>query len=63
LNAPGPRTRPIAPLLAGATLRLGLGAPFLLAGALKSAYDVGLYLTFRNIAVEDRPPREPATAG
>jgi predicted MFS family arabinose efflux permease len=56
-------TRPVAPLLAGATLRVGLGAPFLLAGALKSAYDIGLYLTFRNVAVEDGHPREPATAG
>jgi predicted MFS family arabinose efflux permease len=42
-------TRPIAPLLAGATLRAGLGAPFLIAGTLKSIYDIGLYLVFRNV--------------
>ena len=42
-------TRPFAPLLAGAALRIGLGAPFLIAGALKSVYDVGLYLTFRRV--------------
>ena len=54
-------TRPIAPLLAGATLRAGLGAPFLIAGALKSVYDLGLYLTFRTVAVEGEPPPEHAT--
>lgn len=42
-------TRPIAPLLAGVALRAGLGAPFLIAGALKSVYDTGLYALFRNI--------------
>jgi len=57
-------TRPIAPLIAGPALRAGLGAPFLIAGALKSVYDLGLYLTFRTVAVEgERPPPEPATAG
>jgi len=35
-------TRPIAPALAGLTLQAGLGAPFILAGALKSIYDLGL---------------------
>ena len=42
-------TRPVAPLLAGATLRAGLGAPFLIAGTLKSIYDVGLYVVFRDV--------------
>jgi len=45
-------TRPVAPLLAGAALRGALGAPFLIAGALKSVYDIGLYLSFRDIEVE-----------
>jgi predicted MFS family arabinose efflux permease len=40
-------TRPVAPLLAGAVLHAGLGAPFLLAGALKSVYDLALYRLFR----------------
>src|SRR5207244_4145860 len=44
-------TRPVAPLLAGAALRAGLGAPFLIAGALKSLYDLGLYATFRRVEV------------
>jgi MFS family permease len=49
-------TRPIAPLLAGATLRAGLGAPFLVAGALKSIYDVGLYVAFRDVQVPYKRP-------
>jgi MFS family permease len=42
--------RPLAPLVAGALLQgAWLGAPFLVAGTLKSAYDLGLYRLFRNI--------------
>jgi predicted MFS family arabinose efflux permease len=44
-------TRPIAPLLAGAAIRGALGAPFVIAGALKSVYDLGLYALFRNVDV------------
>jgi len=32
--------RPIGPLLAGATQTLGLGVPFVIAGTIKSAYDL-----------------------
>jgi hypothetical protein len=56
-------TRPIAPLLAGATLRGALGAPFLIAGTLKSLYDLGLYVLFRHVTPEGEHPREPATTG
>jgi MFS family permease len=49
-------TRPVAPLLAGAAIRTALGAPFLIAGAIKSAYDVGLYVTFRNVRVAGNEP-------
>jgi predicted MFS family arabinose efflux permease len=56
-------TRPIAPLTAALSLRAGLGAPFLIAGALKSAYDLGLYLIFRNAAVEGERARELPTGG
>ncbi len=56
-------TRPVAPLIAGATLRGALGAPFLIAGALKSVYDLGLYALFRDVEVEGERPREPAPAG
>ena len=50
-------TRPLAPLLAGIALRGGLGAPFLLAGGLKSVYDLGLYLLFRRVPI--RAVRNP----
>ena len=39
--------RPVGPLVAGATLQGALGAPFLIAGALKSTYDLALYALFR----------------
>ena len=42
-------TRPVAPLAAAAALRVALGAPFFVAGALKCAYDVGLYVSFRRV--------------
>ena len=42
-------TRPVAPLLAGAALRGALGAPFLIAGVLKSVYDLSFYAFFRRI--------------
>jgi MFS family permease len=42
--------RPLAPLAAGALLQgAWLGAPFLVAGILKSGYDLGLYRLFRHI--------------
>jgi MFS family permease len=44
--------RPVAPVVAGAALRAGLGAPFLIAGAVKTIYDVGLYLLFRKVDVD-----------
>jgi predicted MFS family arabinose efflux permease len=44
-------TRPFAPLLAAAVLPAGLGMPFVLAGVLKSVYDVGLYTLFRDVDV------------
>lgn len=56
-------TRPVAPLVAGATLQGALGAPFVIAGTLKSAYDLGLYALFRNVEVEgERREPEPAAA-
>jgi hypothetical protein len=46
-NAARYTTRPIGPLLAGVTLRVWLGAPFAIAGILKSVYDLALYASFR----------------
>ena len=44
-------TRPIAPLLAGVALRGALGTPFVIAGTLKSIYDIALYAAFRRVSV------------
>ena len=41
--------RPLGPLLAGPIIAVSLGAPFVIAGALKSVYDVGLYALFRHV--------------
>jgi hypothetical protein len=41
--------RPIAPLLAGVALQAALGTPFVIAGALKSVYDLRLYALFRRV--------------
>jgi len=56
-------TRPIAPLIAGATLRGALGAPFFIAGTLKSLYDAGLYILFRDVDVEGRRLSQTGTGG
>jgi MFS family permease len=40
-------TRPLGPLAAAPILQVSLAAPFVIAGALKSAYDVSLYALFR----------------
>lgn len=55
-------TRPVAPLIAGATLPGAVGATFVIAGALKSVYDLGLYALFRNVQVEGERTSKPATA-
>jgi predicted MFS family arabinose efflux permease len=46
-------TRPLGPLAAAPIMQLSLGAPFVIAGALKSAYDLALYAAFRRRS----PPR------
>jgi len=40
-------SRPFGPLAAAPIMQVSLGAPFLIAGALKSVYDLGLYALFR----------------
>ena len=42
-------TRPIGPLVGGATLTIALGAPFVIAGAVKSVYDIAFYAMFRRV--------------
>jgi MFS family permease len=52
-------TRPFGALGAGALMeRVALGSPFVVAGALKIAYDVWLYVTFRKVPL----PNEGAAA-
>jgi len=45
-------TRPLGPLVAAPIMQLSLGAPFVVAGVLKSVYDAALYRAFRR-----HPPR------
>jgi MFS family permease len=51
-NAARYLARPFAPLIAGAALRGTLGAPFVIAGALKSLYDLGVYAIFRHVPLK-----------
>jgi MFS family permease len=45
--------RPIGPVLAGATQTFGLGAPFVIAGTIKSAYDLILWRWFRTVPLPE----------
>jgi MFS family permease len=47
--------RPIGPLLSGPLLAVAVGAPFVIAGAVKSVYDIGMYALFRHV---QEPPAE-----
>jgi MFS family permease len=55
--------RPLAPLIAGTLVQSSfLGAPFLIAGAVKTAYDAAFYVTFRRVPLKpDRPHSEDGT--
>ena len=50
-------TRPVGPLLAGATLSLAVGAPFVIAGAVKGAYDIVLWRWFRTVPLREETTR------
>jgi MFS family permease len=47
-------TRPAGPVLAGAAQSVALGFPFVIAGTLKSVYDVALWRWFRRVPLPDR---------
>jgi MFS family permease len=49
--------RPVGPALAGASQSIALGAPFLIAGLVKGAYDLVLWRWFRTVPL---PPEEDA---
>lgn len=42
-------TRPIGPLLAAPLTQIALGIPFVIGGAIKCVYDLGLYTMFRRV--------------
>ena len=48
--------RPIGPTLAGAAQTMALGLPFLLAGGIKTVYDLTLWRWFRHVRLEDAEP-------
>jgi predicted MFS family arabinose efflux permease len=45
--------RPIGPILAGVAASIGLGVPFVVAGALKSVYDLLLWRWFRHVPLPE----------
>jgi predicted MFS family arabinose efflux permease len=51
--------RPAGPLLAGATASLGLGAPLVLAGAVKAGYDLALWGWFRRVPLPHQRGADP----
>ena len=53
-------TRPLGPVLAGASQSIALGLPFLLAGVIKSGYDLALWRWFRRVPVPGAPGPGPA---
>lgn len=52
-------TRPLGPVLAGASQSVALGLPFLLAGVIKSGYDLALWRWFRNVPIPAAPGPGP----
>lgn len=52
-------TRPLGPVLAGAAQSVALGLPFLMAGAIKSGYDLALWRWFRHLPVLGEPGSPP----
>jgi MFS family permease len=55
INLPRSLTSALGPSIAGAIMQfVGPSIPFLIAGGMKAAYDLGLYFMFRNV----KPPEE-----
>jgi len=54
-------TRPLGPFLAGASQSVTLGLPFLLAGVIKTGYDLTLWRWFRHVLLPGPPG--PGSAG
>lgn len=49
-------TRPLGAILAGAAQSIGLGAPLVIAGTIKSAYDIALWRWFSHVPIPDDEP-------
>jgi hypothetical protein len=47
-------SRPLAPVVAGVVAGISLVSPFLVAGVVKSVYDLALYLMFRRVPLRSR---------
>ena len=47
-------TRPVAPVVGGVLQRVAVGLPFLVAGALKTVYDIVLWRWFRRVPLTDQ---------
>jgi MFS family permease len=63
-NASRYTVRPVGPLIAGLVQQFALGAPFVVAGAVKAGYDVTLWVWTTKLGLADRHrARAPATAG
>ena len=60
-NAARYTVRPIGPLVAGAVQQLALGAPLVVAGAVKGAYDLALWAWARHLPLRSRDDDRPAT--
>ena len=62
-NAARYTVRPLGPMLAGLAAGIAQGAPFLLAGVLKSGYDLTLWAWFRRVPLADHGPDKPHVGG
>lgn len=45
--------RPVGPTLAGAAQTMAMGLPFLIAGGIKTLYDIALWRSFRDVRLDD----------
>jgi len=61
-NAARYTVRPIGPLVAGAVQQLALGAPLVVAGAVKGCYDLALWGWARHLPLRSRGRHKPAGA-
>jgi MFS family permease len=61
-NASRYTVRPIGPLIAGLVQQVALGAPLVVAGAVKAGYDLTLWAWARHLGLTSRTPTRPPGA-